>query len=48
MSCGNTPLHEACKANNIEKVKYLIEHRSNIDAENDYGRTPLYNAVNYD
>lgn len=39
-----TALHWACKKGHIQAAKILIEHDSDIDAEDIVGRTPLYIA----
>ena len=36
---GMTPLHMAASVGNTEVVRVLIEHRANVSAEDDYGRT---------
>lgn len=42
---GNTPLHLAVAANNIEQVRLLIESGAAIDARNGDGRTPAVVAM---
>jgi ankyrin repeat protein len=39
---GNTPLHKACRYNNVELVRILIKYKCNVLAKNEYGITPLH------
>jgi len=40
-SSGTTPLHETCRDDEIEKVKFLVEKGANVNAKNNKGKTPL-------
>lgn len=42
-----TALHWAAKNNNLEAVKLLIGKNANINAQNEVGRTPLHEALEY-
>lgn len=41
---GRTCLHQACRAGNVELVKYLAGS-ANLDAQDMYGKTALHYAV---
>ncbi|UCE22743.1 MAG: ankyrin repeat domain-containing protein [Candidatus Aminicenantes bacterium] len=41
---NNTPLHLACRAAHKEIVELLILNGADVDAKNDYGRSPLHLA----
>ncbi|OHT05184.1 hypothetical protein TRFO_27202 [Tritrichomonas foetus] len=41
------PIHQAAKANNIEILKYCIDHGSDINARNSEKRTPLHVCCTY-
>lgn len=41
----NTALHLSCSGNHLEPTKILVEHKSNINADNGNKRTPLINAI---
>jgi hypothetical protein len=43
----STLLHVACADHKLELAEYLIAKGANIDAQDDYGRTPLMDAVYY-
>jgi ankyrin repeat protein len=42
---GKTPLHAAAFEGRKEIVESLIPHCTDIDAEDNHGKTPLYWAV---
>lgn len=44
-SMGMTPLHYAALHGDIESVRELIKHTSNVDVLNDYHMTPLHFAI---
>jgi len=39
---GNTALHYACCANNIELVKIFLQYKCNLNIQNKRGKTPLH------
>lgn len=39
---SNSPLHVAVKTNNIDIAQLLLDHGSNPNIQDDYGRTPLF------
>jgi len=39
-----TPLHEAVKNNSLEEVKHLVYEGADINAVDDFGKTPLFYA----
>lgn len=39
---GESPLHIAAELGNLDIIECLIEAGANLDAENDYGDTPLF------
>lgn len=43
----NTPLHHACRANDVELAKLLLEGRANVNAVNRYQNSPLMVACEY-
>ncbi|XP_065836960.1 uncharacterized protein [Oscarella lobularis] len=42
---GNTSLHWICRENQVEIAKYLLSVGSDIEAVNDWGRTPFLEAI---
>ena len=44
-SKGRTPLHFAAHNNNVDLVKFLLEHEANTDVSDNDGHTPLHMAV---
>jgi cytohesin len=42
---GNTPLHDAAVAGQLDAVKLLLAAGATIDAQDDRGRTPLHEAA---
>ncbi|PSN57960.1 hypothetical protein C0J52_00202 [Blattella germanica] len=42
---GNLPIHLACKEGFTEIVEAFIDHRTNVNARNSNGETPLHYAV---
>jgi len=44
---GATALHAAAENGNLEIIKVLIEHNSNLDAKNRKGQTPLHLSIAY-
>ena len=40
-----TALHYACKKQNIELIKLLIEEKSDVESKDNVGRTPLFYAL---
>jgi ankyrin repeat protein len=42
---GNTPLHKACSAGNIELVRALLTYGSCVNSTNKFGDTPLHRAI---
>lgn len=42
---GNTPLHQAVRDNNIERIKTLLSTNADVNAKNSYGETPLHTAL---
>ena len=42
---GNTPLFTAIESGNKNLVEYLVEHRVDINKENNKGKTPLLMAI---
>lgn len=40
-AAGNTPLHCACLAKNLEKVRYLVKKEALLEARNEIYETPL-------
>lgn len=42
---GDTALHYAAWRGKLESIKYLCEHRADVNATNNRGETPLDNAV---
>ena len=43
----DTPLHEAAMENSLDVARLLIEKGADIDAEDDYGQTPLHLAAGW-
>jgi hypothetical protein len=43
---GWTPLHYAAKSGNKDVVEFLLEHKAEVNAEDNYGQTPLFLARN--
>ncbi|QQR49188.1 ankyrin repeat domain-containing protein [bacterium] len=41
MSAAETPLHKAARDGDIAQVRILIESKANVDAQDNYGWTPL-------
>lgn len=41
----NTPLHYAAEIGNLTIAKHLLYRGANINSQNKYGQTPLYNAA---
>ena len=41
----NKEWKDATKQNNLEKVRFLLEHGTNINAKDKYGQTALMNAA---
>jgi len=39
---GNTPIHWACAAGNLDAIEVLLEYGAEINAQNKHGRTPLH------
>lgn len=44
---GNTALHEACKVDDRDVVKALLQRKMDIDVENAYHETALLSCVHY-
>ena len=44
---GNTDLHRACKASDLERVKQLVRSGASVYIENDNTKTPIYKACKY-
>ena len=42
---GNTPLHNAAKANKPSAARFLMSLGADIETRNNYGNTPLHVAV---
>ncbi len=42
---GETPLHIASKAGDLQVISYLLEHHAFVNAKNKTGETPLFYAV---
>jgi hypothetical protein len=42
---NNQPLHEACWEKRVSMVRLLIDHGADVNAEGDFGQTPLHFAV---
>lgn len=42
---GESPLHFAVLAHNMQIVKYLLLNQANVNSKNDYRRTPLHYAA---
>lgn len=45
-SYGEHPLHKACIRNNVEGVKLLLKHGSDVNVKNQEGKTPLFLTSN--
>jgi ankyrin repeat protein len=44
---SSSPLHQACKADDVEMTAYLLEQGADVDALNCYKTTPLMYAVKH-
>ena len=44
---GRTPLHAAADLGRVEVAHVLLEYGANVGAEDNKGRTPLHDAMNY-
>jgi ankyrin repeat protein len=44
-ACGDTLLHCACYDNDIETMRYLVEHGADVNYPNKYGNTPLHYTI---
>ena len=43
--CDLTPLHVACRFNQVDIVKYLIENNADIHAKSESGLTPIQSVA---
>lgn len=44
---GNSPLTEACRKNQPDAVRLLLDHEADVNWANDFGHTPFYQCVRF-
>ena len=42
---GNTPLIRACRGRHVETARVLVEHRANVDKQNNVSNTIEWNPL---